>query len=112
MIALNLSVTLTASFVGKAGSVEFYIGCFAMALTVLCCFLFRREKLFIAIFFGAVHDILVSCILTDFQLFTNIYGCRTGRKYILSDFHCYYYFLGNLSINLFFSYINADSILK
>lgn len=69
MVAFNLSVTLTASFVGKAGSVEFIL-MFAMALPFVL-FSFRREKRYIIIFSGL--SMIFWCLLyfTDFNLFTN-----------------------------------------
>tara|TARA_R110000796_G_scaffold67449_2_gene154595 strand:+ start:9635 stop:11305 length:1671 start_codon:yes stop_codon:yes gene_type:complete len=69
MVAFNLSVTLTASFVGKAGSVEFIL-MFAMALPFVL-FSFRREKSYIIIFSGL--SMVFWCLLyfTDFNLFTN-----------------------------------------
>ncbi|WP_246474194.1 response regulator [Arenibacter arenosicollis] len=69
MVAFNLSVTLTASFIGKAGSVE-YILMFAMALPFVL-FSFRREKLFIAIFSGLSMIFWFLLYFTDFNLFTD-----------------------------------------
>ncbi|WP_339716028.1 response regulator [uncultured Kriegella sp.] len=68
MLAFNFSVTLTASFIGKAGSVEFIL-MFAMALPFVL-FSFRRERLFIAIFSGLSMTFWFLLYITDFNLFT------------------------------------------
>ena len=69
MIAFNFSVTLTASFIGKAGSVEFIL-MFAMAFPFVL-FSFRRERLFIAIFSGLSMVFWFLLYFTDFNLFTS-----------------------------------------
>ena len=69
MIAFNLSVTFTASHVGKAGSVEFIL-MFAMALPFVL-FSFRREKRFIAIFSGLSMIFWFLLYFTDFKLFSD-----------------------------------------
>ncbi len=68
LIVFNLSVAVTSSFIGKAGSVEFIL-MFAMGLPFLF-FSFRRERLYIVIF--PVISILLWSLLyvTDFNLFT------------------------------------------
>ena len=68
MIAFNLSVTLTASFIGKPGSVEFIL-MFAMALPFVL-FSFKREKPFVAIFSGLSVVFWFLLYFTDFDLFT------------------------------------------
>lgn len=68
MLALNLSVSITASFVGKAGSVEFVL-MFALALPFIM-FSFRREKHYIVIFTGIPTLFWLLLYLTDFTLFT------------------------------------------
>ena len=68
MIALNLSVSLTASFIGKEGSVEFVL-MFAMGLPFLL-FSFRGEKYYVG-FFALLPGILwILLYYTDFKLFT------------------------------------------
>jgi signal transduction histidine kinase/BarA-like signal transduction histidine kinase len=69
MLALNISVALTASYVGKAGSVEFVL-MFALALPFIM-FSFRREKHFICIFSGLSALFWLLLYLTDFTLFTD-----------------------------------------
>ena len=71
MIALNLSVSITASHVGKAGSVEFVL-MFALALPFIM-FSFRREKLLICIFTGSSAVLWLLLYLTDFKLFTAVH---------------------------------------
>ena len=68
MIAFNLSVTLTASFIGKPGSVEFIL-MFAMALPFVL-FSFKREKPFVVIFSGLSVVFWFLLYFTDFDLFT------------------------------------------
>ncbi|NVK51640.1 MAG: response regulator [Flavobacteriaceae bacterium] len=68
MIALNLSVSLTASFIGKGGSVEFVL-MFAIGLPFLF-FSFRREKYYVG-FFAIMPCILwILLHITDFKLYT------------------------------------------
>lgn len=69
MITINLSVTLTASFIGKAGSVEFVL-LFPLALPFLM-FSFRREKYFIALFSGLSIVFWVLLYITGFNLFSD-----------------------------------------
>lgn len=69
IIALNLSVSLTASFIGKSGSVEFVL-LFAIGLPFLF-FSFRREKFYVGFFalLPGVFWILLQS--TDFKLYTD-----------------------------------------
>lgn len=69
MIALNLSVALTASYVGKAGSVEFVL-MFALALPFIM-FSFRREKHFIIFFTALSATLWLLLYITDFGLFSD-----------------------------------------
>lgn len=70
MFTLNLSVAITASFVGRAGSVEFVL-MFALALPFIM-FSFRRERHMVVIF-GAVSGVLwLLLYLTDFTLFSDV----------------------------------------
>ncbi|MFD0796115.1 ATP-binding protein [Maribacter chungangensis] len=68
LLAFNISVAITSSFIGKSGSVEFIL-MFAMALPFVF-FSFRREKSYVAIF--PVLSIVLWILLysTDFNLFT------------------------------------------
>lgn len=68
LLAFNISVGITSSFVGKAGSVEFIL-MFAMALPFVF-FSFRREKKYIAIFPLLSMVLWFLLYLTDFNLFT------------------------------------------
>ncbi|MEZ4969918.1 MAG: response regulator [Flavobacteriaceae bacterium] len=79
LIIFNLSVALTASFVGKAGSAEFIL-MFSMGLPFVW-FSFRREKLLI-VFFSGLSLIFWSLLyFTDFNLFTDTHMdvVRAGR---------------------------------
>ncbi|MBU2947707.1 response regulator [Zobellia uliginosa] len=69
MIAFNLSVTVTASFIGKAGSVEFIL-MFAMALPFIL-FSFIREKLYIPLFSSLSMVFWALLYFTDFNLFSD-----------------------------------------
>jgi signal transduction histidine kinase/BarA-like signal transduction histidine kinase len=69
MIAFVLSVSITSSFVGKTGSVEFVL-MFALGLPFLI-FSFRREKHYIAVFSFLSVLFWILLYLTDFNLFTN-----------------------------------------
>lgn len=69
MIAFNLSVTVTASFIGKPGSVEFIL-MFAMALPFVL-FSFIREKIYIPLFAGLSMVFWFLLYYTDFNLFTS-----------------------------------------
>ncbi|MCM4170792.1 two-component system sensor histidine kinase/response regulator [Arenibacter sp. TNZ] len=110
MIAFNLSVTLTASFVGKAGSVEFIL-MFAMALPFVL-FSFRREKLFIAIFSGLSMIFWFLLYFTDFNLFTNIHmDAVQAGKYIYPISIATTIFLVTYQL-IYFSYINAGFYSK
>jgi len=68
LIAFNISVAITSSFIGKAGSVEFIL-MFAMALPFVF-FSFRREKSHIVIFPALSMTLWFLLYLTDFNLFT------------------------------------------
>ncbi|MBU2906488.1 response regulator [Arenibacter algicola] len=106
LIAFNLSVTLTASFIGKAGSVEFIL-MFALALPFVT-FSFRRERLFIVIFSGLSMMLWFLLYYTNFDLFTNthmdpelagkyVYPISIGTTILLVTYQLIY-----------FSYINAQ----
>ena len=68
LIAFNVSVAITASFIGRAGSVEFIL-MFAMSLPFVF-FSFRREKIYIAIFPLLSMLLWFALYSTDFNLFT------------------------------------------
>lgn len=70
MVALNLSVSITASFVGRAGSVEFVL-MFALALPFIM-FSFRREKHMVVVFTGLSALLWLLLYITDFQLFSDV----------------------------------------
>tara|TARA_R110002051_G_scaffold94647_6_gene164546 strand:- start:17910 stop:19580 length:1671 start_codon:yes stop_codon:yes gene_type:complete len=114
MIAFNLSVTLTASFVGKAGSVEFIL-MFAMALPFVL-FSFRREKLYIIIFSGLSMIFWYLLYYTDFNLFasthmdelqaaTYIYPVSIATTIFLVTYQLIYFSLINTK---FYSNIHHD----
>ncbi len=69
MLALNLSVSLTASFIGRDGSVEFVL-LFAIGLPFIL-FSFRREKFYVAFFTLLPAILWIFLHITDFKLFTN-----------------------------------------
>ncbi len=68
LVTFNISVAITASFIGKAGSVEFIL-MFAMSLPFVF-FSFRREKSYIVIFPLLSMVLWFLLYLTDFNLFT------------------------------------------
>ncbi|SDM69476.1 response regulator [Kriegella aquimaris] len=110
MIAFSFSVTLTASFIGKAGSVEFIL-MFAMALPFVL-FSFRREKLFIAIFSGLSMIFWFLLYFTDFNLFTSTHmdPVLAGRYiYPISIFTTIILVTYQL---IYFSFINAGFYSK
>ncbi|MCK0191416.1 response regulator [Arenibacter sp. F20364] len=81
MIAFNISVALTASFIGKAGSVEFIL-MFALALPFVV-FSFRREKMYLTIFSGLSMLLWFLLYFTDFDLFTtNHMDPELAGKYV------------------------------
>ena len=67
-ITFDISVTITASYIGKPGSVEFLL-LFAFALPFLT-FSFRREKIYIAIFSAFALLLWILLFITKFNLFT------------------------------------------
>lgn len=69
LIALNLSVSLTASFIGKGGSVEFVL-MFAIGLPFLF-FSFRKEKIYVGLFAILPGIFWILLHSTDFKLYTN-----------------------------------------
>lgn len=69
MIVFNVSVTITASYVGKAGSVEFIL-MFSLALPFIM-FSFRRERHMVWIFSSFSGLFWVLLYLTDFTLFAD-----------------------------------------
>lgn len=103
MIAFNLSVTFTASQVGKAGSVEFIL-MFAMALPFVL-FSFRREKLFIAIFSGLSMIFWFLLYFTDFNLFSDTHMDEVlAGRFVYPISIATTIFFGDLSVNIFLSY--------
>tara|TARA_R110002049_G_scaffold3795_3_gene27492 strand:- start:21800 stop:23491 length:1692 start_codon:yes stop_codon:yes gene_type:complete len=69
MVTFILSVSITASFVGKPGSVEFVL-MFALGLPFLM-FSFRRERYYVILFSLLPAIFWVLLYLSDFKLFTN-----------------------------------------
>jgi signal transduction histidine kinase/CheY-like chemotaxis protein len=105
IIAFNLSVAITSSFIGKAGSVEFIL-LFAMGLPFVI-FSFRREKHFIASL--PLLSVILWFLLyfTDFNLFTTSQmDVSLAGKYIypVSIFTTIVLVTYQL---IFFSFINA-----
>ena len=81
LIAFNLSVAITSSFIGKAGGVEFIL-MFAMGLPFIF-FSFRREKVYIMIFPALSLVLWFLLYVTDFKLFTtNQMDVLSAGKYI------------------------------
>jgi len=110
MIAFNLSVTFTASQVGKAGSVEFIL-MFAMALPFVL-FSFRREKLFIAIFSGLSMIFWFLLYFTDFNLFSDTHMDEViAGRYVYPISIVTTIFLVTYQL-IFFSLINTGFYLK
>ena len=68
LVAFNISVAITSSFIGKAGSVEFIL-LFAMALPFVF-FSFRREKPYVALFPVLSIVLWILLYVSDFNLFT------------------------------------------
>lgn len=80
-ITFNFSVALTASYIGKAGSVEFML-LFAFALPFFI-FSFRREKNYIAIFSTLALLLWILLYKTNFNLFTETkLDLEIASKYI------------------------------
>lgn len=110
MIALNLSVSLTASFIGKGGSVEFVL-MFAIGLPFLF-FSFRREKFYVAVFSLLPGIFWILLHNTGFKLFTDkqmdpkmatdiVYPISVISTIVLATFQLVY-----------FSYLNARYFSK
>ncbi|PQJ82249.1 response regulator [Polaribacter glomeratus] len=68
-ILLNLGITSTASFIGRAGSVE-YMFIFSLALP-FSVFSFRTEKLYVYFFSLLSGFLWITLAITDFKLFTD-----------------------------------------
>lgn len=109
-ITFNLSVALTASYIGKEGSVEFML-LFAFALTFFV-FSFRREKIYIAIFSAFALLLWILLYKTNFNLFTEtkidiaiasnvIYPLSLGTTLFLITFQLAH-----------FSYLNSEHYAK
>lgn len=67
-ILLNLGIVLTASFVGRAGSVE-YMFVYSLALP-FSVFSFKREKVYVYLFSCLSGLLWIVLAITDFKLFT------------------------------------------
>ena len=114
LIAFNLSVAITSSFIGKAGSVEFIL-MFAMGLPFLF-FSFRRERMYIVIF-PLLSMVLWSLLyVTDFNLFTTtkldvlmagryIYPISILTTSIFTTYQLVFFSVSNLQ---FFSRIHSE----
>lgn len=105
LVAFNVSVALTASFIGKAGNVEFIL-MFAMGLPFIF-FSFRREKGYIVIFPLLPITLWLLLYVTDFNLFTN-----TKMDPVLAGTYIYPVSIVTTAVLityqlLFFSQINA-----
>ena len=68
-ILLNLGITTTASFVGRAGSVE-YMFLYSLALP-FSVFSFKTEKRFVYFFSHLSGVLWITLAITNFKLFTN-----------------------------------------
>ena len=105
LVAFNISVVLTSSFIGKAGSVEFIL-LFAMALPFVF-FSFRREKSYVALFPVLSIVLWILLYVTDFNLFT-----ITKMDTTLADTYIYPVSIFTTAVLvtyqlIFFSMINA-----
>lgn len=106
MIAFNISVAITASFIGKAGSVEFIL-MFALALPFVA-FSYRRERNFIVLFSGFSVLLWFLLYYTDFNLFTHIHmDPELAGKYIYPVSIGTTILLVTYQL-IYFSYINAQ----
>lgn len=68
-ILLNLGIALTASYIGRAGSVE-YMFVYSLALP-FSVFSFKREKIYVYFFSSLSGLIWIILAITDFKLFTS-----------------------------------------
>ena len=105
LVAFNISVAITSSFIGKAGSVEFIL-LFAMALPFVF-FSFRREKSYVALFPVLSIVLWILLYVTDFNLFT-----ITKMDTTLADTYIYPVSIFTTAVLvtyqlIFFSMINA-----
>ena len=105
LVAFNISVVLTSSFIGKAGSVEFIL-LFAMALPFVF-FSFRREKSYVALFPVLSIVLWILLYVSDFNLFT-----ITKMDTTLADTYIYPVSIFTTAVLvtyqlIFFSMINA-----
>lgn len=81
MATLNVSIAVTASYIGQAGSVEFVL-MFAMGLPFII-FSFRREKVFIAIYTILPAVLWTMLFVTEFTIFSSTHlDPDLARKYI------------------------------
>lgn len=109
-VTLNLSVAITASHIGKAGSVEFML-LFALALPFFI-FSFRREKSYIISFSSFALLLWIALYKTNFNLFTD-------TKLDIEIAANYFYPLSIISTLLlvtfqlvYFSYLNSSHYAK
>ena len=105
LVAFNISVAITSSFIGKAGSVEFIL-LFAMALPFVF-FSFRREKSYVALFPVLSIVLWILLYVSDFNLFT-----ITKMDTTLADTYIYPVSIFTTAVLvtyqlIFFSMINA-----
>lgn len=114
LIAFNLSVAITSSFIGKAGSVEFIL-MFAMGLPFVF-FSFRREKVYIMIFPALSIVFWFLLYFTNFNLFTTskmdvlsagkyIYPISIITTFILVTYQLVFFSVSNLQ---FYSSIHSE----
>ena len=68
-IFLNLGIAATASFIGRAGSVE-YLFLFSLALP-FSVFSFKTEKIYVYFFSNLSGVLWIALAITDFKLFTD-----------------------------------------
>lgn len=105
MTALNLSVAITASFVGRAGSVEFVL-MFALALPFIM-FSFRREKHMVVIFTGFSAILWLLLYITDFHLFNSIHMDQELAGTVIYPFSITSTILLVTFQMIYFSFLNA-----
>jgi signal transduction histidine kinase/CheY-like chemotaxis protein len=84
-IFLNIGITATASFIGRAGSVE-YLFLFSLALPFLV-FSFKSEKKYVYFFSTLSGALWIALAITDFKLFTDTpIGVEIANTYIYPFF--------------------------
>ncbi len=109
-IFLNLGITITASYIGRAGHVEYlYLYCLALPFTM---FSFKTEKKYVYFFSCLSGFLWIILNATDFKLFTNTHLDQELAATLVYPLACISTFFFVISQLIYFSKSNIKYYSK